>query len=178
MGMITSRKISCTIDDELVNDKLVTFTAPCDSTGVTALVINGTEFTLVDSTGMSVSSCGDVFASGSKITVSLDVTNAKAYILNAANTNGTTRKYLVFNDTSITTTSFNSDTTYDDFPYRAAINLTDVTASMIAEIIFGCSDATSGNFAPVCATYNGGVYIYAKAVPDAAITIPTIIVWR
>lgn len=171
-------KISCTIDDELVNDKLVTFTAPCDNTGVTALVINGTEFTLVDSTGKSVSSCGDVFASGSKITVSLDVTNAKAYILNAANTNGTTRKYLLFIDTAVVTSAWKSDTTYADYPYKAAVVLSGVKSSMIAEIIFGCSDATSGNFAPVCSTYNGGVYIYAKAVPDATLTIPTILVLR
>ena len=178
MGMITSRKISCAIDDELVNDKLVTFTAPCDSTGVTALVINGTEFTLVDSTGMSVSSCGDVFASGSKITVSLDVTNAKAYILNAANTNGTTRKYLVFNDTAVVTSAWESDATYTDYPYKAAVALSGVTASMIAEIVLSPTDATSGNFAPVCQTYGGGVYLYASSVPEASITIPTIIVWR
>lgn len=87
MGMITSRKISCTIDDELVNDKLVTFSAPCDSAGVTAVVINGTEFELVDSTCKAIGSIGNVFASGSKITLCLDVTNSKAYIMNAANTN-------------------------------------------------------------------------------------------
>ena len=36
------------------------------------------------------------------------------------------------------------------------------------------TDATSGNFAPVCETYNGGVYIYAKEKPTTTITIPTI----
>lgn len=171
-------KISCTIDDELVNDKLVTFTAPCDSTGVTAVVINSTEFALVDSTGKSVSSCGDVFASGSKITVSLDVTNAKAYILNAANTNGTMRKYLVFNDTAVVTSAWKSDATYTDYPYKAAVALSGVTAAMFAEVVLSPADATSGNFAPVCDTYAGGVYIYAKAVPDATVTIPTILVLR
>lgn len=85
---------------------------------------------------------------------------------------------LTFTNKSIATSAWSSNSTYTDFPYRAAVACTGVTATMFAEVVLPPADATSGNFAPVCDTYNGGVYIYAKAVPDAAITIPTIIIWR
>lgn len=85
---------------------------------------------------------------------------------------------LTFANKSVATSAWASNTTYTDFPYRAAVACTGVTAAMFAEVVLSPADATSGNFAPVCDTYAGGVYLYAKAVPDAAITIPTIIVWR
>lgn len=85
---------------------------------------------------------------------------------------------LTFSSTSVPAASFVSDSTYTDFPYRAAVALTGVTASMIPEVVFGVSDAMSGNFAPVAEAYDGGIYLYAAAVPDAAITIPTILAWR
>lgn len=85
---------------------------------------------------------------------------------------------LTFSSTSVPAASFVSDSTYTDFPYRAAVALTGVTASMIPEVVFGVSDAMSGNFAPVAEAYDGGIHLYAAAVPDAAITIPTILAWR
>ena len=85
---------------------------------------------------------------------------------------------LTFSSTSVPAASFVSDSTYTDFPYRAAVTLTGVTASMIPEVVFGVSDAMSGNFAPVAEAYDGGIHLYAAAVPDAAITIPTILAWR
>ena len=85
---------------------------------------------------------------------------------------------LTFTSKSIATSAWASNTTYDDYPYRAAVACADVTANMFAEVVLSPTDATGGNIAPVCETYAGGVYLYAKAVPDAAITIPTIIVWR
>ena len=85
---------------------------------------------------------------------------------------------LTFTSKSVATSAWASNSTYTDFPYRAAVACTGVTAAMFAEVVLSPADATSGNFAPVCDTYAGGVYLYAKAVPDAAITIPTIVVWR
>lgn len=85
---------------------------------------------------------------------------------------------LQFLNTTIANTSFVSNSTYPDCPYRAAVGLTGVLASMIPEVIFSLTDATSGNFAPVAECYNGGIYLYAASVPDAAITIPTIVCWR
>ena len=85
---------------------------------------------------------------------------------------------LTFSSTSVPAASFVSDSTYADFPYRAAVTLTGVSSSMIPEVVFGVSDAMSGNYAPVAEAYDGGIYLYAVAVPDAAITIPTILAWR
>ncbi len=85
---------------------------------------------------------------------------------------------LTFSNTSVATSAFVSDSTYTDFPYRASVALTGVTAAMIPEVVFGVSDAMSGNFAPVAEAYDGGIYLYSAAVPEAAITIPTILAWR
>lgn len=83
-----------------------------------------------------------------------------------------------FNNTSVPTSAFVADQTYEDYGYRAAVALTGVIATDIPEVMFGMAEAISGNFAPVAASYDGGVYIYSSDVPDAAITIPTIICWR
>lgn len=83
-----------------------------------------------------------------------------------------------FNNTAVAVSAFVADTTYEDYPYRAAVALTGVIATDIPEVMFGMAEAVSGIFAPVVETYNGGVYIYASDVPEAAITIPTIILWR
>ena len=91
---------------------------------------------------------------------------------------GAQERFLCGRNKTIATSAWASDTTYADYPYRASVALPPITAVSFVEIVFSPTDATSGNFAPVCDTYNGGIYIYAKAVPDAAITIPTIIVWR
>lgn len=91
---------------------------------------------------------------------------------------GAQERFLCGRNQTIATSAWASDTTYADYPYRASLALPSITALSFVEIVFSPADATSGNFAPVCDTYAGGVYLYAKAVPDAAITIPTIIVWR
>ena len=85
---------------------------------------------------------------------------------------------LTFTNKSVAASAFVSNSTYADFPYRAAVALTGVTAAMIPEVFFGLTDAMSGNFAPVAESYAGGVYIYAAAKPSATTTIPTILCWR
>lgn len=77
-----------------------------------------------------------------------------------------------------TVSSWASDSTYDGFSYRGQIACSGVTSTMIADVVFSAANATSGNFAPVCQTYNGGVYIYAVDKPTDTVTIPTIICWR
>lgn len=85
---------------------------------------------------------------------------------------------LKFTNTEIENTTFAQNATYQDYPYRATVPLTGVLASMTPEVIFSLADAVGGNYAPVAECYNGGVYLYAASMPDAAITIPTIICWR
>lgn len=87
-------------------------------------------------------------------------------------------KKLQFSNVSVSAVDFVSDTTYQDFPYRAGVALSGVIESMIPEIVLSVEDATSGNFAPVAESYNGGVYLYATSAPGSDITIPTIIAWR
>lgn len=87
-------------------------------------------------------------------------------------------KKLQFNNVSVSKGSFVADTTCQDFPYRASVALSGVIESMIPEVVLSVDDASSGNFAPVAESYNGGVYLYAGSPPDSDITIPTIILWR
>lgn len=91
--------------------------------------------------------------------------------------NGTAKKAGTFySSTTVTAGAFVSDTTYPNYPYRASIAKSGTTTNSYAEVIFNLTEATSGNYAPVSQTYNGGIYIYAKEKPTASITIPTIIV--
>ena len=82
-------------------------------------------------------------------------------------------KVLSFTNKTVATSAWASDATYQDFPYRAAVACEGVTAKHYAEVSFSPSDAMSGSFAPVAASYDGGVYIYASEIPEAALTIPT-----
>lgn len=85
---------------------------------------------------------------------------------------------LKFLDTTVPASAFVADTTYTDYPFRAAVALSGVTSTMIPEVVFPVSALAETDFAPVAECYNGGVYIYAADKPGAAITIPTIICWR
>ena len=84
---------------------------------------------------------------------------------------------LTFTNKSIATSAWLSDSTYTDFPYRAAVPCAGVTAAHFAQVAPAPDDALGGNLAPVCLSYDGGIYLYAKAVPTAAMTIPTIVAW-
>lgn len=92
--------------------------------------------------------------------------------------NAAEKKKLSFFNKTVSASSFSDDSTYTDYPFRAAVALTGVTSGMIPEVFFSLTDAVSGNYAPVSAAYNGGVYIYAAEKPAATITIPTIICWK
>ena len=91
---------------------------------------------------------------------------------------GVELKKLQFNNVSVPVSNFVADTTYEDYTFRASVPLVGVIDSMIPEVIFGLADATSGLFAPVAETYNGGVYLYASDVPEANVTVPVIICWK
>lgn len=69
-----------------------------------------------------------------------------------------------------------SDSLFSSYSYRAAIANANVTESMFAMVTFSPTEAMSGNYAPACQTYAGGIYIYSKV--NTAITIPTIAIFR
>jgi hypothetical protein len=85
------------------------------------------------------------------------------------------KKAMRFHDVVVPASAFSSDTTDENFPFRASIPLKDVTANMIPDVYFSFADAVSGMFAPVSAAYKGGVYIYASEQPTLGMTIPAII---
>ena len=76
---------------------------------------------------------------------------------------------------SVATSAWASSTTYSNYPFQATITVSGVTSSMIPEVIFGLTEAESGNFAPIAASTTNGVIIYAKTQPTASITIPAVI---
>ena len=80
-------------------------------------------------------------------------------------------KVLSFTNKTVATSAWASDATYQDFPYRAAVACEGVTANHYAAVVFSPEDAMSGCFAPVAASYAGGVYLYANEMPSAAVTI-------
>ena len=90
---------------------------------------------------------------------------------------GAQKKRLTFVNTNVAASAWAADETYTDYPYRAAIPLTGVTAASFAEVVLSPADAVSGVYAPVCQTYTGGIYLYANAAPGAAVTIPAIVIW-
>ena len=91
---------------------------------------------------------------------------------------GVELKKLQFNNASVPVSNFVADTTYEDYPFRATVPLVGVLESMIPEVIFSLADATSGLFAPIAESFNGGVYLYASDKPEGNITVPVIICWK
>ena len=69
-----------------------------------------------------------------------------------------------------------SDSTYADFPYRCDIACNGVTADMYAEVTFALSQAASGAYAPICETKANVVSIWSKA--NTSITVPTILITK
>lgn len=67
-----------------------------------------------------------------------------------------------------------ASTEFEDFAYEAKIILSDfVNFSSIPQVVFGLTEATSGNYAPICKAGDKGVYIYSKV--NTAITLPTVV---
>lgn len=67
-----------------------------------------------------------------------------------------------------------ASTEFEDFAYEAKIILSDfVNFSSIPQVVFGLTEATSGNYAPICKAGDKGVYIYSKV--NTEITLPTVV---
>lgn len=94
-----------------------------------------------------------------------DLTN-KAYV---------DSKTLAFGPQTVATSAWASDSTYPDYPYRASVPLSGVTADHIPDVTFAMADAVSGNLAPLADTYAGGIYIYAKEQPSATVNIASVV---
>ena len=80
----------------------------------------------------------------------------------------------IFSGVSVAASAWVSDSTYATYPYAASIACPGVTASHVPEVVFGATEAASGNFAPVALSGSGTVKIYAATKPTAAITVQSI----
>ena len=80
----------------------------------------------------------------------------------------------IFSGVSVAASAWVSDSTYAAYPYAASIACPGVTASHVHEVVFGATEAASGNFAPVALSGSGTVKIYAATKPTAAITVQSI----
>jgi hypothetical protein len=98
-----------------------------------------------------------------------DLTPAQARAVLGVNTAS-----LIFPNKAVATTDFVADATYTGYAYKAAVSCAGVTVDYRPDVTFDVPDAVSGNYAPVSASGAGTVTIYAKEIPAAAITIPTI----
>ena len=80
----------------------------------------------------------------------------------------------IFSGVSVAASAWVSDSTYAAYPYAASIACPGVTASHVPEVVFGATEAASGNFAPVALSGSGTVKIYAATKPTVAITVQSI----
>ena len=80
----------------------------------------------------------------------------------------------IFSGVSVAASAWVSDSTYAAYPYASSIVCPGVTASHVPEVVFGATEAASGNFAPVALSGSGTVKIYAATKPTAAITVQSI----
>jgi hypothetical protein len=73
---------------------------------------------------------------------------------------------------NVTASNWVSDNTYSDYSYKCNITCAGITANSVVDVIFGLTEAVSGNYAPICSTSANTVTIYSKV--NTSITIPTI----
>ena len=97
---------------------------------------------------------------------------------NAADLLTQTLSPLRFSDITVPASAFAADSTYPDYPYRAAVALTGVLERMIPEVVFSVGALSGTGFAPVAQCYDGGVYIWADGIPSGDVAIHTILFWK
>ena len=81
---------------------------------------------------------------------------------------------LAFGPQTVAASAWASDSTYSDYPYRAAIALSGVTANHVPNVNFNSTDALSGKLSPVSESYDGGVYIYATEALTEAVSVGSV----
>lgn len=84
------------------------------------------------------------------------------------------KQILTYANKAVAVSSWVSDTTYEDYPYRASVPCSGVDANYVPSVMFDASDCNAGILAPVAVSASNAVYIYANEKPTATITIPTI----
>lgn len=83
-------------------------------------------------------------------------------------------KVKTYTDVVVRESAWVSDTTYDEYPYRAKVECSYDLRDYVPYVTFGIEDFLQGIFAPVAKSVYGGAYIWAMEKPIEDITIPTI----
>lgn len=104
-----------------------------------------------------------------------DISEGKTAYVDGVKKIGTRKNILTFYNKTVEISAFVSDTTYSDYPYRAAVVCSGVTAAYTPYVMFGEEDAALGILSRNANSYAGGIYIYASEIPEAAISITEII---
>lgn len=81
----------------------------------------------------------------------------------------------IVSDVSIYTSDWVSDGTYSLYPYKASISVSESSSEYAAIVSFDIADAVSGLFSCVSETSDGYVSVFAKAIPEGTVIIPTIV---
>ena len=84
-------------------------------------------------------------------------------------------KVLAFENVEIQPSAWQADETYAEYPFKAAVALSGVTANFVPDVVFSPDDSISNIFAPISESYDGGVCIYANEILTEAVIIPTIV---
>lgn len=79
-------KLKLTLPETPITGKQISFKAPCHSTDITGLVINGEEYSLVDASGVSVAGLAYAWEENAMVSVILNVDTHTAFIQNASPT--------------------------------------------------------------------------------------------
>lgn len=115
---------------------------------------------------------GTVITAHQDISGKLDAATAASTYATKTEVNDKQDKVLKFEN--VTASSWVSDSTYTDFPFRCDMACTGVTADNFAEVVFSLEQATGGSYAPLCATGTDIVSIWSAS--DTTITVPTVII--
>lgn len=83
-----------------------------------------------------------------------------------------------FESVIVAPSSFVSDSTYANYSYRASVTLAGVTEDMIPDVAFSIASMTIADLAPIAQCYNGGIYIYASAIPTGNVELNSVVCWR
>lgn len=130
-----------------------------------AMPVGGGEFT------------GNVSMGTNTLTVAAPVNSSdastKSYVDNTVK-----NSVKVVKDISVPSANFYNSNGINNYPWRAAVAISGVTSTMMPEVTFGVDDAISGILAPVCDSYDGGVYIYANSQPTKAVSVASIIIHK
>lgn len=139
---------------------------------------NSLYFIIYSNSEYSYVQVGKDYTSGTNINIVNGVINATDTTYTAGNnvaidsTDNNKISVTTLKFTNVTASSWVSDNTYQDFGYKCEIACQGVTIDMYIEVVFGVAEATSGNYAPICASDTNKVTIYSKV--NDSITIPLI----